>query len=88
MITTRDMDDNYSDWMITTRTQWYCSYHPVLSFDVWLHWNIIHFNVNWGEPERAPHKWCIESKSLHSDGTTYVRYSNCKRYGKQLYTLT
>ena len=27
----------------------------------------------WGEPERAPHKWCIESKSLHSDGTTYVR---------------
>ena len=25
------------------------------------------------EPERAPHKWCIESKSLHSDGTAYVR---------------
>ena len=20
--------------------QWYCGYHPVLSFDVWLHWNI------------------------------------------------
>ena len=32
-----------------------------------------HIVVNWGEPERAPHKWCIESKSLHSDGTTYVR---------------
>ena len=30
-------------------------------------------SVIWGEPERAPHKWCIESKSLHSDGTTYVR---------------
>ena len=42
----------------------------------------------WGEPERAPHKWCIESKSLHSDGTTYVRNSNFKCYGKQLYTLT
>ena len=31
--------------MITTRLvviiQWYCSYHPVLSFDVWLHWNRI-----------------------------------------------
>ena len=27
----------------------------------------------WGEPERAPHKWCIESKSLHSDGTAQVR---------------
>ena len=40
---------NFSHWMITTWrndnyqevviTQWYCSYHPVLSFDVWLHWN-------------------------------------------------
>ena len=44
------LDDNYPDWMITTQLddnyqevviiQWYCSYHPVLSFDVWLHWNI------------------------------------------------
>ena len=43
------LDDNYPDWMITTQLddnyqevviiQWYCSYHPVLSFDVWLHWN-------------------------------------------------
>ena len=43
------LDDNYLDWMITTQLddnyqevviiQWYCSYHPVLSFDVWLHWN-------------------------------------------------
>ena len=45
------LDDNYLDWMITTQLddnyqevviiQWYCSYHPVLSFDVWLHWNRI-----------------------------------------------
>ena len=50
------LDDNYLDWMITTQLddnyqevviiQWYCSYHPVLSFDVWLHWNrIIYCNI-------------------------------------------
>ena len=43
------LDDNYPDWMITgglddnyqevVIIQWYCSYHPVLSFDVWLYWN-------------------------------------------------
>ena len=32
-------------------------------------------SVDWGEPERAPHKWRIETKSLHSDGTAYVRTS-------------
>ena len=47
------LDDNYLDWMITTQLddnyqevviiQWYCSYHPVLSFDVWLHWNRISY---------------------------------------------
>jgi len=31
------LDDNYSSWMITTRY----SYHPVLSFDVWLLWDRI-----------------------------------------------
>ena len=26
--------------------QWYCSYHPALSFDVWLHWNrILYYHV-------------------------------------------
>ena len=30
------LDDNYQEVVII---QWYCSYHPVLSFDVWLHWN-------------------------------------------------
>ena len=49
------LDDNYLDWMITTQLddnyqevviiQWYCSYHPVLSFDVWLHWNRNYVNV-------------------------------------------
>ena len=27
---------------------------------------------NWDEPERAPHKWYIESNLLHSNGTVYV----------------
>lgn len=31
------LDDNYQEVVIT---QWYCSYHSVLSFDVWLHGNI------------------------------------------------
>ena len=35
---------NYQEVVII---QWYCSYHPVLSIDVWLYWNrmsiIIHF---------------------------------------------
>ena len=47
---------------------------------------------NWDEPEQAPHKWYIESNLLHSDGMAYVgmyiRNSNSKRYGKQLYMLT
>ena len=30
------LDDNYLSWMII---QWCCSYHLVLSFDIWLHWN-------------------------------------------------
>ena len=29
------LDDNYLDWMILPGS----SNHPVLSFDVWLHWN-------------------------------------------------
>ena len=33
------LDDNYQEVVII---QWYCSYHPVLSFDVWLHWNRTH----------------------------------------------
>ena len=32
------LDDNYQEVVII---QWYYSYHPVLSFDVWLHWNRI-----------------------------------------------
>ena len=41
------LDDNYQEVVIT---QWYCSYHPVLSFDIWLHWNRIncHYIIGLG----------------------------------------
>ena len=38
MITTQTIYDNYQEVVIT---QWYCSYHIVLSFDVWLHFDRI-----------------------------------------------
>ena len=38
------LDDNYQEIVII---QWYCSYHPALSFDVWLHWNRISVIPGW-----------------------------------------
>ena len=35
-LTECQLDDNYQEVVII---QWYLSYHPALSFDVWLHWN-------------------------------------------------
>ena len=29
----------YGNYQEVVIIQWYCSYHSVLSFDVWLHWN-------------------------------------------------
>ena len=49
------------------------AYGIVEIFEVDLDNNLYAWSINWGESEPAPHKWCIESKSLYSDGTAYVR---------------
>ena len=61
---------------ISTGVLWWLEYF-LYADQFLLHYTIILLEITcWGEPKRAPHKWCIESKLLHSDGTAYI----CRTY--------
>ena len=56
------LNDNYQEVGIT---QYYCSYHPLSSFDVWLHWN---------RCNTLPHTYCWMKLSI-ADKYKYIHFT-------------